>query len=89
MSSSEYWPDIPDEVFEQFQRRVELVEFLLDESISTQDKPQPKRKPTGMCTTSASAASASVASGKRNWGRTTAWACYEHRTKLLPTTTTL
>ena len=38
MSRSEYWPDIPDEVFEKFQRRVELVELLLDESISLHDK---------------------------------------------------
>ena len=42
MSSSEYWPDIPDEVFEKFQRRVELVELLLDESISMHDKREAK-----------------------------------------------
>jgi transposase InsO family protein len=43
MSSSEYWPDIPDEVFEKFQRRLELVELLLDESISMHDKREAKR----------------------------------------------
>lgn len=43
MSPSEYWPDIPDHVFEAFQRRVELVELLLDESISMQDKRKAKQ----------------------------------------------
>ena len=43
MSPSEYWPDIPDEVFEKFQRRVELVELLLDESISMHDKREAKQ----------------------------------------------
>ena len=43
MSRSEYWPDIPDEVFEKFQQRVELVELLLDESISMHDKREAKQ----------------------------------------------
>lgn len=43
MSRSEYWPDIPDTVFEKFQRRVELVELLLDESISKAEKREAKK----------------------------------------------
>ena len=38
MSSSEHWLDIPDEVFGKFQRRLELVEHLLDENLSMHDK---------------------------------------------------
>ncbi len=43
MSGSEYWDDIPDEVFEAFQRRVELVETLLDADISEREKREVKR----------------------------------------------
>jgi hypothetical protein len=43
MSRSEYWPDIPDDRFDEFQRRVELVELLLDESISIREKREAKK----------------------------------------------
>ena len=43
MSRSEYWPDIPDAHFEAFQRRLELVELLLDERISLREKRDAKR----------------------------------------------
>ena len=43
MNRSEYWPDIPDEPFEAFQRRLELVELLLDESISIKEKREAKQ----------------------------------------------
>ncbi len=43
MSPSEYWPDIPDEQFEAFQRRLELVELLLDEQVSIKEKREAKQ----------------------------------------------
>ena len=43
MSRSEYWPDIPDAHFEAFQRRLELVELLLDERVSLREKREAKR----------------------------------------------
>lgn len=43
MDGSEYWEDIPDEAFEKFQRRVELVETLLDDGISDREKRQAKK----------------------------------------------
>jgi len=43
MSRSEYWPDIPDEQFEAFQRRLELVELLLDEQVPLREKREAKR----------------------------------------------
>ncbi len=43
MSRSEYWPDISDAHFEAFQRRLELVEVLLDEQVSLPEKREAKR----------------------------------------------
>ncbi len=43
MSGSEYWPDIPDEHFEAFQQRVQLVELLLDERVSLREKREAKQ----------------------------------------------
>ncbi len=43
MDGSEYWEDIPDAAFDEFQRRVELVETLLDAGVSDRDKRQAKR----------------------------------------------
>lgn len=43
MNRSEYWPDIPDEHFEAFQRRIELVELLLDERVSLREKREAKQ----------------------------------------------
>ena len=43
MSRSEYWPDITDAHFEAFQRRLELVEVLLDEQVSLREKREAKR----------------------------------------------
>jgi transposase InsO family protein len=43
MSRSEYWPDIPDKPFEAFQRRLELVELLLDERVSMKEKREAKQ----------------------------------------------
>lgn len=38
MRRSEYWQDIPDEAFAAFERRVALVELLLDRKVSTAEK---------------------------------------------------
>lgn len=43
MSRSEYWPDIPDKAFEEFQHRLELVELLLDERVSMKEKREAKQ----------------------------------------------
>jgi transposase InsO family protein len=43
MSRSEYWPDIPDDRFDEFQQRLELVELLLDERVSLPDKREAKQ----------------------------------------------
>lgn len=43
MGRFEYWPDIPDKVFEEFQKRLELVELLLDENVSLQEKREAKK----------------------------------------------
>jgi len=43
MSRSEYWPDIPDGNFEAFQQRLELVELLLDETVSMREKREAKK----------------------------------------------
>ena len=43
MGRSEYWEDIPDKSFEEFQQRVELVELLLDENVSTGEKREAKK----------------------------------------------
>ena len=43
MNRSEYWPDIPDARFEEFQRRLELVELLLDERVSLREKREVKQ----------------------------------------------
>jgi len=43
MSGSENWQQIPDHLFEQFQGRLQLVETLVDETISEPEKREAKR----------------------------------------------
>ena len=38
MGGFEYWEDVPDKTFEQFQQRLELVQLLVNEEVSMQDK---------------------------------------------------
>jgi len=43
MGGFEYWEDVPDKIFEQFQHRLELVQLLLNEDVSMQDKRAAKK----------------------------------------------
>ena len=43
MSVFEYWEDVPEKTFEQFQKRLELVQLLLNDDVSIQDKREAKK----------------------------------------------
>jgi len=43
MSVFEYWEDVPDKSFEQFQKRLELVQLLLNDDVSPRDKREAKK----------------------------------------------